>query len=483
MSGSTVQTFNPTVNSSGEFISLYTTKPLGEKQIGLTTYFDYAQNTLPTYINIIGNQDSEDSSLYNHFLFFYGLTKNLDFGLSTVSVLSQEVTETQNQGYFGTEGVLNLKALLKYQLLDRNKNGLGLSVIASYNQIGVTNTPYHGVEPGPSLSLELAADKKSGRFLNSINLGYIKSSPGEPVADSNGFEPVESTLIASLGSQYSLTSKLNLMTEFHSSLIDSETIAIDRDELSLEGLLALSYSTKIFNQNNLSLNLGVTRGLNDGVSTPSLRVFSGLNIKFGLGKPKFYTAKEDKIEETELVQATVDELNEIEDMEERRIASFEDEEKAPSPDDIEETVTIEQEDAPATVLEDFAYEEDKRGKYKKIILNYIEFDFDSYNLDSKSKEILDAVLEYLNETDYEKLLVIGHADFYGSTRYNEVLSLKRAETVSDYLILKGVQSGSVEFNGYGKRRILTTGISENSRRRNRRVEIIIKVKSKESAEL
>lgn len=493
MSGSTLQTFNPTVNASNEFVSLYSTQSLGKKKLGLTTYFDYAQNTIPTYLNVPSSENAEDTSLYNHLLFFYGLTEKLDFGFSSVSILNQEATGLQNQGFIGNDGIINLKALLKYQLFDRKKSGFGLSIIGSVNQVGIRDTPYHGDRPGPSLGIEVAVDRKWKRFLNSFNIGYISASPGEQVTSANGFEPINSTIVASLGSQYSIAPKLNLMAELHSSVIDSDTDALDREALSLEGLAAINYATKLFKSYDLSLNVGVTRGLNDGIFTPSLRVFSGLNVKFGLKKPKFFTSKNDKKNKTKVVKATKDELDEIKKLEERKLAAIEEEgdifadvedikptvdpiQPEVDPNDIEQTVTINQDDKTDEKLKGFSQEQEYTGEYKKIILNYIEFDLDSYVLDSASIKTLKGVADHLKKNDYEKLMVIGHADFYGTTRYNEYLSLKRAKTVSDYLLSQGVPTASVEYNGYGKRRILTTGISADSRKRNRRVELILKVK-------
>ena len=482
MSGSSIQNFNPTLNNTGEFTSLYSTRSLGKGQIGASTYFDYAQDTLPTYLGGSSGQSKDDSSMYNHLLLFYGLTDRLDLGLATTSILSQGVSDTLNQGYFGSNGIINIKFSAKYQVLDRLKNGLGLSVIASYNQIGVTNTPFHGVEPGPSLSLELAADKKWGRFLNSINIGYISASPGEPIPGINGFQPVKSTILASIGSQYSLTHKLNIMTEVHSSLIDSETDVMDRDQMSLEALLGLNYTFKLFNS-NASFNAGLTRGLNNGISTPSLRVFSGISVQFGTQKRRFVVKEdpEDKIETTKEREVASEEIYDVE-------------EEPFSMDDIDKTVIIDTDDEPVERLDKFQEANDfadaepaaqpkASDDYQKIILNYVEFDFDSYNLDAKSKNILNAVYDYIKNVDYENIYVIGHADFYGSTLYNEILSLKRAETVTDYLVNKGSDRSLLMYNGYGKRRILTTGINEKSRRRNRRVEIILKVKQKESSDL
>ena len=82
------------------------------------------------------------------------------------------------------------------------------------------------------------------------------------------------------------------------------------------------------------------------------------------------------------------------------------------------------------------------------------------------------------ENIIDSIKVIGYTDSIGSDSYNLELSLKRAETVSEYLITKGIISKSrIDFYGKGNKCPIAPNSTEKGRYKNRRVELIIKYKS------
>ena len=72
-----------------------------------------------------------------------------------------------------------------------------------------------------------------------------------------------------------------------------------------------------------------------------------------------------------------------------------------------------------------------------------------------------------------KVTIQGHTDDVGDNAYNLDLSKKRAKTVRDYLISKGIAADRIRSEGYGETRPVQKGTDEISRQMNRRVEFEI----------
>jgi OOP family OmpA-OmpF porin len=83
------------------------------------------------------------------------------------------------------------------------------------------------------------------------------------------------------------------------------------------------------------------------------------------------------------------------------------------------------------------------------------FDFDKSELKPKGKAMLDDLANVLNGANYEVILAIGHTDRIGSVKYNQKLSIKRAEAVKQYLVTKGIAANRVYADGKGKSQPVT----------------------------
>ncbi len=101
------------------------------------------------------------------------------------------------------------------------------------------------------------------------------------------------------------------------------------------------------------------------------------------------------------------------------------------------------------------------------------FDFDSYDLRSATQQNLNELANSLNEYEDTELNILGHTDNVGSGSYNKTLSMNRANSVEDYLVGQGVDSGRLHILGYGENDPITTNETEEGRQQNRRVEIVI----------
>lgn len=89
---------------------------------------------------------------------------------------------------------------------------------------------------------------------------------------------------------------------------------------------------------------------------------------------------------------------------------------------------------------------------KPVILENIFYDFDRATLRPESKEELDQLITMLNEYPSITIALAAHTDRKGSDEYNLDLSLRRAQSVVNYLIAHGVAPRRLSANGFGKAR-------------------------------
>ena len=101
----------------------------------------------------------------------------------------------------------------------------------------------------------------------------------------------------------------------------------------------------------------------------------------------------------------------------------------------------------------------------------IYFDFDKYNLTSRSIQTLRGVISAMKDNSSITLVLEGHADERGTREYNLALGQRRAEIVSDYLVLNGIQNQRITVKSYGEERPAVIGQDEQSHAKNRRVDI------------
>jgi outer membrane protein OmpA-like peptidoglycan-associated protein len=73
----------------------------------------------------------------------------------------------------------------------------------------------------------------------------------------------------------------------------------------------------------------------------------------------------------------------------------------------------------------------------------------------------------------ENIVVEGHTDSRGSDSYNLDLSERRAQSVRDYLVTRGVSANHCRAVGYGESRPVADNRTAEGRANNRRVEIVI----------
>ena len=85
-----------------------------------------------------------------------------------------------------------------------------------------------------------------------------------------------------------------------------------------------------------------------------------------------------------------------------------------------------------------------------VLIDNIFYDFDKATLRPESKTSLDELVKLLNENPNVTIELSAHCDYKGSAEYNKALSQRRAESVVNYLIEKGIARERLTPVGYGK---------------------------------
>ncbi|MFQ5718683.1 MAG: OmpA family protein [Acidobacteriota bacterium] len=81
-----------------------------------------------------------------------------------------------------------------------------------------------------------------------------------------------------------------------------------------------------------------------------------------------------------------------------------------------------------------------------------------------------AAMAYYGDVTIE---IEGHTDDIGSERENFLVSLERARTVRQWLVDGGIDPARVAIRGYGETRPIADNLTEEGRRQNRRIEVLV----------
>ena len=116
-----------------------------------------------------------------------------------------------------------------------------------------------------------------------------------------------------------------------------------------------------------------------------------------------------------------------------------------------------------------------RESARGIIVNLpdILFDFNQATLRPEAREVISRIAGILMVTPGFRLKVEGHTDSVGTDEHNQKLSEKRAQAVKDYLMSANISPELISTEGFGKTQPIADNTTNEGRKKNRRVEIII----------
>ncbi len=126
------------------------------------------------------------------------------------------------------------------------------------------------------------------------------------------------------------------------------------------------------------------------------------------------------------------------------------------------------------------YTEIKRNLYltpievnQQIVLNNIFFEKGTSTLLASSFLELERLVKIMNENKEISIEVQGHTNNIGDKEKLKILSEKRAATVKNYLVEKGIDEDRISIKGFGADKPIAPNDTEEGRKKNQRVEFLI----------
>ncbi len=101
------------------------------------------------------------------------------------------------------------------------------------------------------------------------------------------------------------------------------------------------------------------------------------------------------------------------------------------------------------------------------------FATNSAELSAGGKAALDDFASRSTALEVTNITVVGHADSRGDEAYNLALSQRRAATVKDYLVSKGINASKIFTSGLGEAKPIASNDTAAGRAQNRRVELSV----------
>ncbi|SDQ74359.1 OmpA family protein [Flagellimonas zhangzhouensis] len=105
--------------------------------------------------------------------------------------------------------------------------------------------------------------------------------------------------------------------------------------------------------------------------------------------------------------------------------------------------------------------------------NGVYFDTNKSDIKGTSATTLDKLAGIFKEYPKSNILVEGHTDSDGAAEYNMGLSQRRAQSVTSYLVGKGISSGRFTTKWYGEEQPKASNETAEGKSQNRRVELAI----------
>ncbi len=107
---------------------------------------------------------------------------------------------------------------------------------------------------------------------------------------------------------------------------------------------------------------------------------------------------------------------------------------------------------------------------KNFVFEPVFFDYDQAEIREEHKAYLDRVIKVVKGHSDLRVLVIGHTDSDGSDSYNDELSKRRAESIINYFVSKGIAADRLEFDFEGERNPVGNNSTPDGKQLNRRVD-------------
>lgn len=432
--GNDTQNFNPTTNGL-DYVTVQSSKVLEPGIFNLGLFFNHATNTLPRLRDRETNEFPSKSTIGDQLMGMdmnigVGLIPGLEVGLSLPQILDQTVKDKDApRGQFSNAGVTEIRASSKYRLIDSESIGVAVAGSINFNQL--KNNPYAGKNGSPTVNIETVTDTTWNDFALAFNFGYRwRESTGDEIYEDSPIDPLGNQWIASLAASYRLDAyDTKIISEIFTSWpVIKTSDNTNRASSAAELLLGAKYDIS----HNVALHGGFGTELSQGISSPDLRIYAGINWTTG---PEFSKQEEPTTPE----------------------------EAVPTPTKL----------LPSKATDPFSLPPKAE---EKIIVNDLLFAFDSdKEVINDPRSILSRLVEHLKKgPGWKKLIIDGYTDSLGNDQYNLTLSYRRANNIRKQLIEKfKLPPNKILAIGHGEENPIASNNNYQGRRLNRRVELRI----------
>lgn len=106
-------------------------------------------------------------------------------------------------------------------------------------------------------------------------------------------------------------------------------------------------------------------------------------------------------------------------------------------------------------------------------LGSVYFDFDKFNIRSDMQSVVDEASDDLKVRGEYSVVIEGNTDEIGTDEYNYALGTKRAISVRDALVVKGINRDSIRVVSFGESKPICTEQDQECYQKNRRADIKI----------
>ena len=110
---------------------------------------------------------------------------------------------------------------------------------------------------------------------------------------------------------------------------------------------------------------------------------------------------------------------------------------------------------------------------EKLVLTNVFYEFDSWKITKESYPELNKLAMLLSDNKDVTIEIDGFTDAIGTDAYNLDLSEKRARSVMNYLVVKGIRAERLRYKGFGATSPIGDNVTYDGRKLNRRTEIRI----------
>lgn len=107
-----------------------------------------------------------------------------------------------------------------------------------------------------------------------------------------------------------------------------------------------------------------------------------------------------------------------------------------------------------------------------VVLHTVHFAFDSSDIDSKNRAIVEANAAYMNANPQVTVTLQGNTDERGTREYNLALGERRAQSVKRMMRVLGVATGRMKTVSFGAEKPVELGHNRAAWRLNRRVDFV-----------